>query len=119
MEKNTVSQRGRMNANLANNLDYSKGELEYKNIKLPQTIFTAKWQKGVGYSVGIVDAKLTEDFETLEEALNEVGLGVKIDKDGDEILELHQVGGVDYDLIARITAVLIEQFDKMKIKEVL
>lgn len=104
-----------MSAKEINNLDYSKSELEYKNIILPQTIFTAKWQKDKGFSVGIANTKLTIDYPTLNEALDEVGLEVVIDNEGEEILK--QKGDIDYELIARIVATLIKQFDEMKVKE--
>lgn len=109
------SQSGQMNANQTNRLDCSKGELLIKNILLQNTVFMAKWIDGKGYSVGIGDAKLTEDYETLNEALEIVGLEMYKDKDGDELLK--KKGDIDYDLIARICAVLVKQFDYMKIKE--
>lgn len=105
---------GKTNALDAGSLDYSDKEVTIKNITLPQTIFRAKWEKDKGYSVGIATAKLTEDYETLNEALAVVGLKVEVDKGGDEILM--QEGEVDYDLIGRICAVLIEQFHGMRVE---
>lgn len=106
---------GSTNAGKENSLSSSKGELLIKNILLQNTVFMAKWIDGKGYSVGIGDAKLTEDYETLNEALEIVGLEMYRDKDGDELLK--KKGDIDYDLIARICAVLVKQFDYMKIKE--
>ncbi|UYL83846.1 MAG: hypothetical protein [Wigfec virus K19_81] len=88
-----------------NSLDYSKGEENFKNIIIPGSQFQAKWIKDEGYAVGIENIKLTKNYKTLEEALNQIGYGVELDKDGDEILM--KVGEVDYEMIARIVRALI------------
>lgn len=89
-----------MNAKKTNSLDYSDGEYIVKNIAIPNSQFTAKWVQDEGYAVGIENVKLTKNYKTLEEALNQIGYGVDKDEEGDEILV--KVGNVDYELIARL-----------------
>lgn len=88
-----------------NNLDYSKAEELARNITIPNSVFHGKWVKDEGYAIGIENMKLTKNYKTLEEALNQIGYGVDKDKDGDEVLV--KVGEVDYELIVRIMKSLI------------
>lgn len=94
-----------MNANQTNSLDYSKCEPTIKNIVIPNSQFTAKWVKDEGYAIGIENVKLTQSFQTLEEALNTIGYGVDIDSEGDEVLV--KVGELDYELVARIVKAIL------------
>lgn len=88
-----------------NSLDYSKAELIVKNIEIPNSEFKGKWIKDEGYSIGIENIKLTKNYNTLEEALNQIGYGVDKDSEGDEVLV--KVGEVDYELIVRIARALL------------
>lgn len=91
--------------------DFSKSEETIKNIEIPSSAFTGKWIKDKGFSIGIGTIRLTKDYETLEEALNQVGYGVDKDKEGDEILV--GVEGVNYDMVVRIVqAILTIEEDK-------
>lgn len=93
-----------------NNLDYSNNEELIKGITIPNSQFTAKWEKGKGYAIGIENIKLSKDYETLEEALNTIGYGV--DKEGEDDV-LVKVGETDYEMIVRIIkALLIIEEDK-------
>lgn len=103
--KNTsTSQKGSTTAQ-GNSFDFSKAEETFRNITIPNSQFQAKWKKDVGYSVGIENVKLTRDYKTLEQALNQIGYGVDIDKDGDEILV--KLEGIDFEIIPRIVKALI------------
>lgn len=106
---NTTSKKGNTTAN-GSNLDYSKAEKTFENIIIPNSQFQAKWKIEEGYSVGIENIKLTKNYKTLEEALNQIGYGVEKDKEGDDVLM--KVGEVDYELIVRIVkaiAIIEEQ----------
>lgn len=83
-----------------NNLDYSKSELEVKNIVIPNSAFMGKWVKGKGYAIGYENIKITKDYETLEEALNQVGYGVDKDDEGDETLA--KFGETNFETIVNI-----------------
>lgn len=76
-----------------------------KNIRIPNSQFEGKYIKDKGYCIGIENVQISKFKETLEEALNEIGYGVDVDKDGDEILV--KVGDVNYEIIANITRALI------------
>lgn len=86
--------------------DFSKAKETMKNITIPNSQFQAKWREGVGYAVGIEGVKLTEDYETLEEALNTIGYGVDKDPNGDEILVRMEVP-IDYEMVVRIMKALL------------
>lgn len=86
--------------NKGNSLDYSKAEIEMKNIAIPGSVFRGRWKKDEGYSIGYENVRLTKDYETLEKALNTIGYGVEKDKEGDEILV--KVGEIDFEMIVRI-----------------
>lgn len=83
-----------------NNFDYSKSEETIKNITIPNSQFGAKWVKDEGYAIGYENVKLTKNHKTLEKALNEIGYGVDVDGEGDEVLV--KVGEIDYEMIVRI-----------------
>lgn len=92
----------------------NSGELEVKNIIVPNSQFSCKWVKDEGYAIGIDNVKITKSFETLEEALNQIGYGVEKDDNEDEILV--KVGDIDYELLIRIVkAILI--IEEQKIRE--
>lgn len=95
---------GGINAKSKNNLDYSKAEELIRNINIPRSQFQAKWIKEDGYAIGINNVKITKGYETLEEALNQIGYGVDVDSEGDEILV--KVGEIDFELIVRIIKAL-------------
>lgn len=88
------------NAKKTNNLDYSKSEVEVKNIVIPNSAFMAKWVKGKGYAIGYENVKVTADYETLEQALNQVGYGVDKDEEGDETLV--KFGETNFEVIVNI-----------------
>lgn len=94
-----------MNANTVNSLDYSKSEELIRNINIPNSQFQAKWIKNEGYAVGIEGIKLTKNYETLEEALNQIGYGVDVNENEEEILM--KVGNIDYELIVRVIKALL------------
>ncbi|UYD39172.1 MAG: hypothetical protein [Wigfec virus K19_83] len=101
--ENTTSKQKHMN--VEKDFDYSKAEETQKNIVIPNSNFQAKWKKEEGYTIGIENIKLTKNYKTLEEALNQIGYGVEKDTEGDEILV--KVGETDYEMIVRITRALI------------
>lgn len=91
----------------------NSSDLEVKNIIIPNSQFSCKWVKEEGYAIGIENVKITKNFETLEEALNEIGYGVEEDEAGDQILV--KVGNVDYELFVRaVKAILIIEEQKLK-----
>lgn len=92
-------------AKKTNSFDFSKGEEETRNIVIPNSQFMAKWQKDEGYAVGIENVKLTKNYKTLEEALNQIGYGVDKDEEGDEVLV--KVGEIDFEMVTRIVKALI------------
>lgn len=94
-----------MNVKRTNSFDFSKSEETVKNITIPNSEFMAKWTKNDGYAIGIENIKITKNYKTLEEALNQIGYGVETDKDGDEVLM--KVGDTDYETIVRIVRALI------------
>lgn len=96
----TTSASGQTNASEQSNFDYSKAEMRIKNITIPESQFHAKWVKDEGYAIGYENLKISKDYETLEEALNQIGYGVDIDNEGDEILV--KTGEIDFELIARL-----------------
>lgn len=83
----------------------SKNSGTVRNIVIPNSQFGAKWVEGEGYAVGIENVKLTRNFETLEEALNEIGYGVDKDDEGEDVLV--KVGETDYEMIVRIVKAII------------
>lgn len=108
---NTEKLQKQKNVRETGKLDYSKAEILCKNIEIPKSQFNAKWNKDKGYAVGIENIKLTKDYETLEEALNQIGYGVDKDKDDEEILV--KVGETDYEMFVRIVkAILIIEDEK-------
>lgn len=94
-----------------NNFDYSKAEQIIKNIVIPNSNFGAKWVEGEGYAIGYENVKLTKNYETLEEALNQIGYGTDRE-DNDAILV--KVGEVDYEMIVRIirAVLIVEEIKK-------
>lgn len=105
MEKNTSTSLKNSTTVQANNLDFSKGEELTRNINIPNSQFQAKWMKDEGYAVGYEGFKLTRNYKTLEEALNQIGYGVDKDEEGDEILV--KVGEVDFEIIARLIKAIV------------
>lgn len=103
MDKATSSEHA--NASKTNNLNYGKGEKLIQNIVIPNSQFGAKWVKEDGYAIGIDNVKITKSYDTLEEALNQIGYGVDKDEQGDEVLV--KVGEIDYEIIARIAKAII------------
>lgn len=105
------------NANETNNLDYSKGELKFKNIVIPRSEFMAKYIDGEGYAIGIENIKITKSYKTLDEALGQIGYGVDVDEDGDEVLV--KSGEFDYEIVVRIVrALVILNEENRKLNEV-
>lgn len=93
-------------------ISVESGNLEIKNIVIPNSEFRGLWKKDVGYSIGYESVKLTKDYETLEEALNQIGYGV------DNEDELVKYGDTDYEMIIRvIRAVLIVMSENKKVEE--
>lgn len=85
------------------------GELLLKNIKIGNSEFRGLWEKDKGYSVGYENIRLTKNYPTLDEALNQIGYGV----DNDD--ELVKVGECDYDMVVRIVrAILIVKEENEK-----
>lgn len=80
-------------------------EISVQNITIPNSMFGVKYVKKKGYAVGYENIKLTEDYETLEEALNQIGYGVDEDEQGDEILV--KFGEVDFETIGRIVKAML------------
>lgn len=105
MEKKTSTLSKNSTTVHTNNLDYSKGEELTKNITIPNSQFQAKWIKDEGYAVGYEGFKLTRNYKTLDEALNQIGYGVDKDEEGEEILVKH--GEVDFELIARLVKAIV------------
>lgn len=96
---------GNTNVNQGNSFDFSKSEETIKSISIPQSEFRGLWVKDKGFSIGYESVKLTKDYETLEEALNQIGYGVEVKEDGDELVK---VGDCNYEMVVRIVrAVLI------------
>lgn len=93
------------NAKETNSLDYSKNEEITRNIVIPNSQFMAKWTKDEGYAIGIENIKITRNYDTLDKALNKIGYGVKIDEEGDEILEKY--GETDFETIVMIVRALL------------
>lgn len=101
-----------INAKEADKENSSEGEMLTKKIIIPNSAFRGVWIKDEGYSVGIENVRLTKSYETLNEALNEIGYGVEKDEKGDEMLGI--VEGTNYEMVVRIVKALliIEQLKK-------
>lgn len=85
------------------------GELLIKNIKIGNSEFRGLWEKDKGFSVGYENVRLTKNYPTLEEALNQIGYGV------DNEDELVKVGECDYDMVVRVVrAILIVKEENEK-----
>lgn len=88
-------------------------EATIKNISIPGSEFSAKWVKDKGYAIGYEGVKLTKDYGTLEEALNQIGYGVGGDNDVDELVKVELP--VNYEMVIRIVrAVLIVMGENQK-----
>lgn len=96
---------GGTSAKKTGSFDFSKSEATIQNIIIPNSQFGAKWVKDDGYAIGIENVKITKNYKTLEEALNQIGYGVDKDNEGDEVLV--KVGNIDYELIVRIVKALL------------
>lgn len=86
-------------------MNYEKAEELVKNITIPNSQFRAVWTKEKGYCVGYESIQLTKHYETLDEALNQIGYGAKRDEQGEDILEKY--GHVDFELIMRMIQAVI------------
>lgn len=97
-------------AKKANNFDFSTNEITVKSEVIKGTPFVMKWMKDKGWSFGIAEYKLSEYYETREEALEKLGLK---ELKGGEIVRRTKTG-TDYELIVNIVGIMIEKYLKAK-----